>query len=163
LAREREDAYENALATMDVNGSSQLRDLRAYLGRLFDRKCIKEPVEKAVQLQQEKDGVNKLTCSSVKFVSESRLEFTIWMEPQPPGWRISEFEFNLILPRQRDITAVLVHLNAERGRDCLKVPRCHLQIGRAGKHGKAHIPFPVMSPLLMLHLICEVIEPDFAG
>jgi len=123
-------------------------------------------VEKAVQLHQLGHGVSKLECSSVKFVSESRLEFTVWMEPQPPGWRISEFEFNLILPRQREVTTVLIHLNAQRGRDCLKVPRCHLQIGRGGKHGRAHIPFPmfpIMSPLLMLHLICEVIEPDFAG
>lgn len=56
-----------------------------------------------------------------------------------------------------------IHLNAQQWHDSLRVPRCHFHVARGREPGKARIPFPVMNPLLVLHLICEVIEPDFAG
>jgi hypothetical protein len=161
LAHERDDAYGVALAAMDLDAASQLRQLRAYLARQQDHRRIKGTMDKIIQLRQLPDGLNELDCARAEFVSESRLEFTIRMEQRQPGWRISQFRFHLHLPSPREVTMVRIHLNAQQGRDCLGVPRCHMHIGRGRKHGKAHIPFPVLSPLLVLHLICEVIEPDF--
>jgi hypothetical protein len=51
---------------------------------------------------------------------------------------------------------IRIHLNREGGHDPLNVPQCHFHIGDS----KAHVPFPIMSPRLMVHLICEHIEPD---
>jgi len=163
LAREREEACEAALSTMQLEAAGQLlRELRTYLSRQQDHRWIKGPVDKAIGLRRLEGGVDELDCPSVEFVSESRLEFTIRLEPRPPAWRIRQFRFHLYPPRHRDIGTLRIHLNPQRWHDSLRVPRCHFHVARGRESGKAHIPFPVMNPLLMLHLICEVIEPDFA-
>ena len=163
LAREREKACGAVLSAMALDAAGQLRQLRAYLARQQDHKRIKGAIDKIIQLRQLPDGFDELDCARAEFVSESRLEFTIRMERRQPGWRLSQFRFHLYLPGRREVTMVRIHLNAQHGRDYLGVPRCHMHIGRGREHGKAHIPFPVLSPLLVLHLICEVIEPDFGG
>lgn len=162
LAAEREKAYEAAVQAMNLNPSEQLRQMRAYLARQEDYRRIKKLRDKIVQLRQQAGGACELECPSVEFVSGTSLEFTIRMEPQPPGWRIRSFQFHLRMPK-RAVDMVRIHLNAQPGRDHMRVPRCHLHVGRGAKEGDAHIPFPVTSPLLLLHLLCEVIEPDFGG
>jgi hypothetical protein len=89
--------------------------------------------------------------------SISSLDFNICMKKQQAGWRITQFKFHLRLPAERKVGMVRVHLNVERARDPLLVPRCHMHIGR-GK--RAHVPFPIMSPRLILQLVCDVMEPD---
>ncbi len=164
LARDREQACEDAIAAIQVDATGQLlRQLRAYLSRQEDYKRIKGPIGDVIKLDRSEGGAEELECKSVEFESESRLEFQIRMEPKQPGWRIKQFRFHLHLPGSSGVTMVRVHLNPQSTHNSLEVPRCHLHIGRGGDHGQAHIPFPVMSPLLMLHLICEVIEPDFAA
>jgi hypothetical protein len=51
---------------------------------------------------------------------------------------------------------VRIHLNPQSVRDPLRVPRCHLHIGAS----HAHVPFPIMPPLLMLDFICTDLEAD---
>ena len=77
------------------------------------------------------------------------------MEQEQGGWLVKRFKFHLHLAR-RSINMVRIHLNQEGGHDPLNVPRCHFHIGDS----KAHIPFPIMSPRLTLHLLCEYVEPD---
>ena len=94
-------------------------------------------------------------CEDVEFRSDSRLSFNIQMEQEQAGWLVRRFRFRLHLAG-RSINKIQIHLNQEIGHDPLNVPRCHFHIGDS----KAHIPFPMMSPRLMLHLICEHIETD---
>lgn len=68
-----------------------------------------------------------------------------------------EFEFHIYLPDTRRVKMVRIHLNATASHDPLKVARCHMHID----DGDAHVPFPVLNPRLILHLICEHLEPDF--
>ena len=97
-----------------------------------------------------------MVCEEVEFQSDSRLSFKIKLEYDQRGWLVRQFKFDLLLTG-RSIRRVSIHLNASAAYDDpLKVPRCHFHIG----NGKAHIPFPIMSPRLMLHLLCEHIEPD---
>jgi len=148
---------------MQLDASEYLRYLRTYLRDQLDLRRVKGPVDRLIKLSRVEGGIDELECPSVQFVSESRLEFKIRLEPNPPGWRVRQFMFHLNLPARRAVTMVRIHLNHQQGHDPVSVPRCHLHIGRGAEPGKAHIRFPVMSPLLMLHLICEVIEPDFAA
>jgi hypothetical protein len=79
------------------------------------------------------------------------------MKKRQTGWQITQFKFHLHLPPARKVNMVRVHLNVKRTRDPLIVPRCHLHVG-GGK--RAHVPFPIMSPRLILQVLCDVIEPD---
>ena len=158
LALEREVAFESALDELDLDPPGfLLRQMRAFLADREDHGRIKHFAEKSVQLSQQVDGIEELECHAVQFASGSSLDFNIRMKKQQTGWRITDFEFNLHLPRARKLNMVCVHLNVSRTRDALVVPRCHLHIG-GGK--SAHVPFPIMSPRLTLQLVCDVIEPD---
>jgi len=65
----------------------------------------------------------------------------------------------MALECERQVKMLRIHLNGEPWYDPLTVPRCHLHIGDS----RAHIPFPVTNPRLILHLLCEHIEPDLGG
>ena len=158
LALEREDTFESALDALDLAPPDRLlRQLRAYLGDQEDYGRIKHFEEKSVQLILQKDGIQELDCQAVQFASGSRLDFKVRMKKQQRGWRITQFKFHLHLPNARKVSTVRIHLNMQRTRDPLVVPRCHLHIG-GGR--RAHVPFPIMSPRLTLHLVCNEIEPD---
>jgi hypothetical protein len=158
LALEREDAFDSALDELDLDPPDfLLRQMRAYLAEQVDHGRIKHSAEKSVQLSQQTDGIQELECHAIQFASGSSLDFNIRMKKQQTGWRITQFKFHLHLPPARKLSMVRVHLNVQRTRDALVVPRCHLHIG-GGK--RAHVPFPIMSPRLTLQLVCDVIEPD---
>ena len=158
LALQREQAFELALEELDLEPPDRLlRQLRAYLADQEDYARIKQFGEKSVYLRQESDGIQELACDTVRFASGSTLGFKVKMEKQQTGWRITQFMFHLRLPTARMIGMVRIHLNTHRQRDPLIVPRCHIHIGD-GK--RAHVPFPIMSPRLTLHLLCNEIEPD---
>ncbi len=158
LALEREEACESALNKLDLDPPGLLlRQMRAYLAEEVDRGRIKRFIDKAVQLSHQDDGTQELECPSIQFVSGSSLDFKVGVKEQRSGWRITQFKFHLHLSPTRKVSMVRVHLNGERTRDPLIVPRCHLHIG-GGK--RAHVPFPIMSPRLTLQFVCSVIEPD---
>ncbi len=101
-------------------------------------------------------GLNELACDDAKFSSGARLQFNIQLEQEQRGWLVRRFRFHLHLPQTRSIKMVRIHLNPETWHDPVAVPRCHMHIGNS----QAHVPFPVMDPRLILHLICEHLEPD---
>ena len=155
LAREREQAYQLSLSEMILDNPGALRrQLRHYLAEQTNRRKLKRTYE-CPRLDIHPEGVNELVCENVEFHSESRLNFNIRMVHERVGWLVKQFKFDLHL-RGRDINMLRIHLNQTVGYDPLRVPRCHFHIGDS----EAHIPFPIMSPRLMLHLICEHIEPD---
>jgi len=167
LALDRENAFESALDELDLDPPDfLLRQMRAYLADQEDRARIKHFAEKSVQLEvlptsrKQPDVIQELKCGAVKFASGSSLNFNIRMKKEQAGWRMIQFKFHLRLPPERKVDMVRVHLNVMRMRDTLTVPRCHLHIG-GGK--RAHVPFPIMSPRLILQLVCDVIEPDVGG
>jgi hypothetical protein len=158
LAREREAKTEGALAEMLVEPPHiLLRQLRTYLFRQKDRDRMERMDEKILQLATVQGGVNELACREAEFSSGARLEFRIQLESTQRDWLVKQFHFHLHFPRARSINMVRIHLKAEVWHDPLVVPRCHLHIGDS----KAHIPFPIMDPRLILYLICERLEPDF--
>jgi len=158
LAIEREDAFESALDELDLDPPDLLlRQMRAYLGDQEDHGRIKHFAERSVQLSQQTGGIQELECRAVHFASGSSLDFNIRMKKQQTGWRITQFKFHLHLPPTRKVSMMRIHLNVNRTRDALVVPRCHLHIG-GGK--RAHVPFPIMTPRLTLQLVCDVVEPD---
>lgn len=157
LARERETKADGALAEMLLEPPNQLlRHLRAYLARQVDHGRMKRTDEKILQLAAVQGGLNKLACPKAEFSSGAWLEFSLELEETQRGWLVKEFSFHLRLPRTRSINVVRIDLNAEPSRDPLDVPRCHMHIGDS----QAHVPFPIMDPRLILHLICEDVEPD---
>jgi hypothetical protein len=158
LARAREANTEGALAEMLLEPPNQLlRHFRAYLTRQVDYGRRKSTDEKIVQLAAVQGGLNELVCPKAEFSSGARLEFKIQLEEEQHGWLVKRFQFHVHLPRTRSINMVRIHLNAEESHEPLVVPRCHMHIGKS----KAHVPFPIMDPRLILHLICEGVEPDF--
>ena len=158
LALDREQAFELALDALDLEPPDRLlRQLRAYLADQEDHGRIKHLEEKSVHLEYQTDGIQELDCHAVRFASGSTLDFKVRMKKRQTGWRITQFMFHLHLPNARTISMVRIHLNTQRTRDPLVVPRCHLHIG-GGR--RAHVPFPIMSPRLTLHLVCHEIEPD---
>jgi len=158
LARAREAKTERALAEMLLEPPDRLRrQLRDYLSRQADRGRMKRADEKIPQLAALQGGLNELACPEAKFSSGARLEFKIQLEEQQRGWLVKRFRFHVHLPRARSINMVRIHLNAETWHDPLAVPRCHMHIGDS----QAHVPFPIMDPRLILHLICKDVEPDF--
>jgi len=158
LARAREAKTEGALAEMLLEPPDRLRrQLRDYLSRQADRGRMKRADEKIPQLAVVEGGRSELACPEAKFSSGARLEFKIQLEEQQRGWLVKRFRFHVYLPGERCIDKVLIHLKAEAWHDPLVVPRCHMHIGDS----QAHVPFPIMDPRLILHLICKDVEPDF--
>ena len=156
MARERESATEANVASMWLEHPSKLRrQLRSDLARQVDLKRLKRSDERSVNLDPPQANLQQLVCPAVEFWSDSKLNFKIELEELQQGWLVKRFQFHLHLSG-RSIQMVRIHLNENVGHDPLTVPRCHFHIGNS----KAHIPFPIMSPRLMVHLICEHIEPD---
>jgi|ERR1039457_249977 hypothetical protein len=157
LAREREAATEDAVNRMLLDTPDSVRrQLRAYLSRQVDCGRMKRTNEKIPRLAAIEGGLNQLACPEVQFSSGARLTFDIQLENKQGGWLVRRFRFHVSLPRPRSIRMVRIHLNAETGYNPLAVPRCHLHIDNS----HAHVPFPIMDPRLMLHIICEHVEPD---
>jgi hypothetical protein len=161
LARERDNQMEAALGAMYLESPAMLgRNLRNYLSRQVDRGRMKHTDEKIPRLLaggNDEKGLQKLVCNAWEFASDAGLSFEIVGQEQR-GWLIRRFEFHLRLPSSRTIRMVRIELNTQSSHDPLKVPRCHFHIGDS----EAHIPFPIMDPRLILHLICEHVEPDLA-
>jgi hypothetical protein len=156
IARARESASEANLASMWLEHPAKLRlQLRSDLGRQVDLGRLRRSDDRVVILNPLVNGLQELVCPDIELRSDSKLNFKIELEELQQGWLVRRFKFHLHLPG-RKIQMVRIHLNDKVGHDPLRVPRCHFHIGDS----KAHIPFPVMSPRLMVHLICEHIEPD---
>jgi hypothetical protein len=156
LARDRDAATEAAVNGMLLETPDSVRrQLRAYLSRQVDCGRIKRTNEKIPQLMTLEEGINQLACPGVQFSSGARLTFDIQLEKRQAGWFVRQFRFNVSLPRPRSIRMVRIHLKPETWYDPLAVPRCHLHVDNS----QAHVPFPVMDPRLMLHVICEHVEP----
>lgn len=156
LARDRESACQSSLLQMVLDPPSKVRrQLRNYLAEQANCGRLKRTYD-VPRLDTLAGGLQELVCEEVEFLrSDSRLSFKIRMEQEQAGWLVKQFKFFLSLPG-RKIAMIQIHLDEDGRRDPLKVPRCHFHIGDS----KAHIPFPVMSPRLIVHLICEHIEPD---
>jgi len=156
LAREREGVSEANLANMWLDHPSKLRlQLRSDLARQVDLGRLKHSDDRVVNLNSLANGCQELVCPAIEFQSDSMLNFKIELEVLQKGWLVRRFQFHLQLSG-RSIQMVRIHLNHKIGHDPLRIPRCHFHIGDS----KAHIPFPIMSPRLMVNLICEHIEPD---
>jgi hypothetical protein len=130
--------------------------LRSDLARQVDLGRLKRSDDRVIQLSPPANDLQQLTCPTVEFFSDSTLAFEILLERLQRGWLMKRFKFDLHLSGRRGIRMIRIHLNEKVGHDPVKVPRCHFHIGDS----KAHIPFPIMSPRLIVHLICEHIEPD---
>ena len=161
LARERESASEVALTALIVDRPDILRrHFRAYLSRQVDLRRIRRPAEAIPGLGSVDGGLKELACLegvAVEFLSGSLLDFSIQLEEHQRGWWLKRFKFHLRMPGSRAIGMVCIHLNHKSWHDPLAIPRCHLHVDDS----RAHVPFPMMNPRLILHLLCEPIEPDF--
>ena len=157
LAREREKISEGNLAEIWMDQPHKLRlQLRNDLNTHADRKKLKHSGD-APHLKTLTGDLQEIVCPEVEFLSEARLDFNIQLTRHQRRWLIRRFRFHLRLPASRNIKMVRIHLNDQTGFDPVRVPRCHLHVGDSA----AHVPFPVMEPRLLVHLICEYIEPDF--
>lgn len=156
LAWDWEVAHESSLSQMVQDHPGTLRlQLRHYLAEQANRGKLQKTYDATPRLETLSGGVVELSCEGVEFQSDSKLTFKVQMEKKQTGWLVKRFKFHLHFAGRR-ITMVRIHLNQEGGHDPLRAPRCHIHIGDS----KAHIPFPIMSPRLTVHLICEHIEPD---
>jgi hypothetical protein len=131
------------------------RQLRSDLARQADMNRLKHSDERVVHLNSVDKTVQELVCPGVAFSSDSSLNFKLELEAEQRGWLIKRFKFSLHLVG-RNIKMVRIHLNDRIGHDPVRIPRCHLHIDDS----VAHIPFPIMNPRLMVHVICEHLEPD---
>ena len=154
LARQRESVDDADRNYLLPEPAILLRQLRAYLARQADYGRIRRTNEKIPQLTAVPGGLDELACPSIRFSSGCRLDFNIRLVKRQQGWMLHQFKFHLRLPRK--VHMVRIHLNTVPSREPHVVPRCHLHIGDS----KAHIPFPLMNPRLILDLLCERIEPD---
>jgi len=157
LAREREANVERTLGEMLLEPPERLgRQMRDYLSRQVDHGRMKRTDEKLPHLATVQGGINQLSCPRAEFSSGARLHFDIQLQHEQRGWIVKRFRFLVHLAQPRSMSMIQIHLNAETSHDPLAVPRCHMHIGDS----EAHLPFPVMHPRLILHLLCELIEPD---
>ena len=155
MARERENASEAAIATTLLEHPGTLRrELRHDLARQADFGRLKQS-DNVINLGPPTYGGQELVCPAVEFKSDSKLDVKLDLEERQQGWLVRRFQFHLHLSGRR-IPMLRIHLNEQVGHDPVRVPRCHFHIGDS----QAHIPFPIMSPRLMVNLICEHIEPD---
>ncbi len=162
LASERETAGGSVPSQLMIDHPANLRrQLRHYLGVQADLGRLKKTYD-GPTMDTREGGVQELVCDGVEFWSDSRLTFYIKLRQEQAGWHVKEFEFHLHLV-SRTVGMVRVHLNDyqsdPRRIDPLRIPRCHFHIGDS----EAHIPFPQMSCRLILHLLCEYIEPDLGA
>ena len=156
LARDREEEYQSRISQMVLDHPGTLRrQLRHYLAEQANRGTLKKTYDNVPRLVTHDENVHELVCEGVEFWSDSRLSFEIKLERDQRGWLVRQFRFELLLTG-RSINRFSVHLNAAAGYDPLKIPRCHFHVGNT----EAHIPFPIMSPRLTLHLLCEYIEAE---
>lgn len=156
MARERERASEEILTAMRLDHPGLLRrQLRKDLADQVDHGRLKHSDDNVVTLGPPTNNSQELLCPGVEFTSDSRLDFKLDLEQRQQGWFLRRYRFHLHLPGRR-IPMVRIHLNEQVGHDPVRIPRCHFHIGDS----QAHIPFPIMSPRLMVNLICEHIEPD---
>lgn len=152
LAREREASTDD-LARLDGQPSDLGRQLRSYLSLQVDRGWVKRTDERVVQYESLPEGRVKLSCNGLDFESGARLKFTVQLVDERHFWLLRQFEFDVIHARSHVLS---IHLNPEASRKSLDVPRCHFHIGE----GEVHLPFPIMHPLLILHVICKYIAPS---
>ena len=158
LARERETASEAALGEMLVERPDILgRQFRDYLSRKLDQNRMRLADEGIPSLTTVSNGVSELACAQARFSSGATLMFNIQLQREQRGWRVLRFKFHLHLAPSRGVKMVRIHLNQASWHDPLAVPRCHLHVDSS----LAHVPFPIMNPRLILHVLCEHIEPDF--
>lgn len=156
MAREREQGLDAMLATMWLEHPGRLRrQLRKDLADQVDLGRLKHLDDNVINLGPPTNSSQELLCPGVEFRSNSKLDFKLDLEERQQGWLVRRFQFHLHLSG-RHIPMIRIHLNERVGHDPVRVPRCHIHIGDS----QAHIPFPIMSPRLMVHLICEHIEPD---
>ena len=159
LARERDSQMEMALGAMCLEPPADLgRALRNYLSRQVDQRRMARTDERIPGVRTLSGGVQELDCNNANFSSGTKLSFKIQLAQEQRGWFVRRFQFHLRLEPGRRIGMLRIHLNVEGSYDPFGVPRCHLHVGDCA----AHIPFPIMHPRLILALLCEHIEPDFA-
>lgn len=158
LARRRDDAVTSAAERGVSDPGNLYRQLRHYLQSLVDRKRMSTRVVDALRLTTQKSAINDLRSAVVEFASGSKLEFNIQVEKSQDGWMIVSYEFHLSLPQSRAVKMVRLHLNRAASHRPLHIPRCHMHVGDS----EAHVPIPAMTPLMLLHLICEILEPDIS-
>ncbi|MEK7753768.1 MAG: hypothetical protein AAB654_17735 [Acidobacteriota bacterium] len=72
------------------------------------------------------------------------------------GAGLKQFQFRVFLPGACSVRKLRIHLNPGDSHRPLTVPRCHMHIGDS----RAHVPFPIIHPRLILYLICEHVEKD---
>lgn len=156
LARERERRTEDALNATLLDPSALFRQVRHYLAVQADLRRLARSNEKAIRLETLRRGATSLVCDGAGFSSGSHLTFSLRMQSQPGGSKITEFRFHLRLPAARNVNMVRIELNDRSSHEPLRVPRCHFHVGDS----QAHIPFPIMDPRLILLLVCEHLEPD---
>jgi len=156
LARLNDSTTQASLDNLPLDPAHLLRNLRYYLSRQSDYRHIKRLREKAVELTTVESGAQEMECSAVEFTSGSTLTFKIRLEQDRIGWVVKQFQFHVKLAQPRRVKMVRIHLNPVAARDPLVVPRCHLHIDNS----RPHVPFPILNPRLILHLVCEHIEPD---
>ncbi len=133
-----------------------LRQLRHYLSRQADHGRLRNLKEKAIELVTVSERSQELTCHYLRFKSGSELTFRIRLDQRHVGWFLKQFQFHVKLAQPRRVGMVRIHLDPENRFDPLSVPRCHLHVDNS----RPHVPFPIISPRLILHLVCEHIEPD---
>jgi hypothetical protein len=158
LANDREVEAEVHLSALALDSPGVLgRQIRNDLHLLVDRRRVKHSNEKIIQIETIGGGLTELTCRQLTFASGARLDFQIQLEEDRRGCHLKRFRFHIHLPNERRIKMVRIHLNHQIAHDPLSIPRCHFHVDDSG----AHLPFPAMNPRLILHLICEHVEPDF--
>jgi hypothetical protein len=158
LARKRDEDTQAALSEMELDEPHVLRSqLRAYLARQADLGRIKHAGSNAPEMTTLHGSV-KLKCNELAFTSGSRLTFEITIDKRQTGWVIQKFEFHVRLPPKRKVKMVRIDLNEKDSwNDALRIPRCHFHVDES----EPHLAFPVLNPRLLLHAMCEQIEPDF--
>jgi hypothetical protein len=156
IARLNDAATQASLDSLTVEPALLLRHLRYYLSRQSDYRRITRLKERAVELTQVEGGAQELEGSAIEFSSGSALAFRIRLEQGRTGWAVKQFRFHVKLAQPRCVKMVRIHLNRATARDPLAVPLCHLHIDSS----RPHIPFPIVNPRLVLHLVCQHLEPD---
>lgn len=156
LARQRDGITQTALEELIVSGPDHLlRQIRYYMSRQADHGRFRNLREKAIQLTL-LDQISQELSTNLEFSSGSKLTFKIRLNKNQRGWVVTQFQFHVKLMQPRRVGMVRIHLNAAEWHDPLSIPRCHLHVDSS----RPHIPFPVCDPRLILHLVCEHIEPD---
>jgi hypothetical protein len=156
LARQRDRATRAALDELIVRGPDYLlRQIRHYMSRQADHGKFRNLRERAIELTQI-DEISQELSTNLDFSSGSKLTFKIRLTRNQRGWTVAQFQFHVKLTQPRRVGMVRIHLNATDGYDPLAIPRCHIHVDSS----RPHVPFPVSDPRLILHLVCEHIEPD---